>query len=327
MEDARPACGGSAAPRRPSRTPPPRGSSGTEPREEAHGQAPVDEARLVVLGLHLVVGRRRRRRVRSAKNSSIACFGDSGVEREPRRVLVVVDDARPRSTRRTARSGSGGLDAEPVDRRLCSVRLCRQVGIRALDRRAALVAGQLLRAGHELASTSCHPSARHAVSAGRGRGCSRRPGSRCSGETGLLALPAERLQRLRVEVVEVEHVGVLRAGRRAARARLAPRTGRRSGSSSRKRSGGEPPANEVESRAMRSSRSLASTSWTPMSGCSFSKAWISVRYARISGGSPKTRKRTVPPAPLSEPPQDAATAATTLAPRRAGDLASAYGRH
>jgi hypothetical protein len=45
----------------------------------------------------------------------------------------------------------------------------------------------------------------------------------------------------------------------------------------RKRSGGEPPAIDVASRAIRSSRSLASISWTSMSGSSSLKDLISVR--------------------------------------------------
>jgi hypothetical protein len=80
----------------------------------------------------------------------------------------------------------------------------------------------------------------------------------------------------------------------------------------RKRSGGEPPARELERRAMRSSRSLASTSWTSISGSSSANASIRVRYALISAGSPKTRKRTEPEEASSDPPQ-----ATTSAHRRA----------
>jgi hypothetical protein len=45
----------------------------------------------------------------------------------------------------------------------------------------------------------------------------------------------------------------------------------------RKRSGGEPPASEVESFASRSSRSLASMSWTSIPDSARSNARISVR--------------------------------------------------
>jgi hypothetical protein len=83
----------------------------------------------------------------------------------------------------------------------------------------------------------------------------------------------------------------------------------------RKRSGGAPPASEVESRAIRSSRSLASISWTSMSGSAFSKDLISVRYALISGGSPKTRKRIEPELSPEDPPPQPATRRATPAAR------------
>ena len=76
----------------------------------------------------------------------------------------------------------------------------------------------------------------------------------------LLAAPAERVHRRRVEVVRLDRRRTPRSARRAARSRPSRRTGRRSGSSSgtgraaaRGDRGGQ--------RAIRSSRSLASTSW------------------------------------------------------------------
>ena len=63
-----------------------------------------------------------------------------------------------------------------------------------------------------------------------------------------------------------------------------------------------------------------------MSGSSSENARIIVRYALISGGSPKTRRRIEPEA-LSEPPQEAATSASAATSDDSGETDEAsHGR-
>ena len=232
---------------------------GVERRDESSmASRPFCEARLVVLGLDVLVAGDDAVVRAQLQELLQRHLGPRALEREARRPLLIVHELTAVRPDERREPDDRRLDPEPEDRRPNGP----QLGIARRDGLALRVARQVHRADDELGPGPAGLRLGHAEAAEQVAVVVDDEAGDVLRQARQHAVPAEGLERLREEVVRLELVRVfdpllerlqhVPGGELAVEAVVQRGTGRAA----------TPPAKDVESRARRSSRSLASISWT-----------------------------------------------------------------